>query len=934
MIFRIQRIFSLVVLLLLIVFSKIGLAIDNNIYIDIQDVESPYFSFNENQEPQGYIVDLINTLNNDKYDITFVNDSSQYKGIAKILGYITEEEVPSGYYFIEMPHDIDYYVFTRQNANIMSLNNLLNKKIIILKNDLIFNMLYRYKASNILEVKSYNYALNKLAKGISDCAIIPYQIGADIINKQTLKNIDYIITPLFSYNYGIAIPIEYTEIINYFETGLKQSIENNEYKLIEYTWFENLSDDSNRFRINKLLLFIIVGLTVVILLLAVFIKFLKYEINASTSDAINELSQSNYSPLIIDLNNPLINQLITSAPMWLFVNDINGKIFNISQHMLLDIFNDTVLPNGLIVSDIFDSKLSSQMASYDRKLMSHKSNLIVEPIKFEIDNEKHNKILVKYPLRIVANNRNLFLNIITKPIIEGDFNINTLSSDFLFNTVVNTLPDLIFIKNREGEYLGANKAFYDFYGMSEGDVIGKNDFEIVSEEEANKYLQSDKIVFNTGIVWEHTEWENRLNGESIKLENTKIPLRNKKNEIFGLVGISHDVTRCYHFEQDLKIAKEKVEESDRIKSSFLANMSHEIRTPMNSIIGFSDLLADPDLTLDQRVDIIDIIQTNGHTLIDLIDDIIDFSRLESGKVHLKYNDFDLNTIIEDAYDFGILKKTQLGKEHLNISFNIGSVEDVYMIHSDQFRLRQVLKNLIANSIRYSTSKSLLFGYIIRDNELLVYIKNDNNLISDEVIDKLYSETTSSRIDFSDIEESSGIALIIAKKVIEMINGRLYIEELVSGRPDFYFSIPLKQAKVLVKPNVNKDMLEIPNWSEKLILVAEDEEINYILLEKVLLKTSVKIIRANNGKEAIELFEENRLKIDLILMDIRMPEINGLDASRKILDIDPDTIIIAQTAYAMPEDKEQYFNVGIKSVVAKPIDPSELYYMCNKYFNKS
>jgi CheY-like chemotaxis protein len=215
---------------------------------------------------------------------------------------------------------------------------------------------------------------------------------------------------------------------------------------------------------------------------------------------------------------------------------------------------------------------------------------------------------------------------------------------------------------------------------------------------------------------------------------------------------------------------------------------------------------------------------------------------------------------------------------------------------------------------------------------LFYLKNDTNLLSDELIDKINNSSASLQINFSEIEESVGISLIIAKNVIEMIGGNLWSEELIPGRPDYYFTIPLKTVASKPAPVAPADIYDIPDWKGKTILVAEDEETNFILMQGILSKTKATILRAETGKEAIQFYHDHK-NIDLVLMDIRMPELNGFEATKIILKDDPLAIVVAQTAYAMPEDKDQYLSIGMKGVLAKPIEPSELYFMCNKYLKQ-
>jgi PAS domain S-box-containing protein len=909
----------------------------SEVIVDVKNSEFPYFSYNKNQEPQGLIYDILIGIVPDSIKLTFKRNNTKSNNITVIYGYITKENTPSNYTFIDYKVPLNYYIFTRKETNIKSISDLLNRKIIVLKDDFSYNYLYRYKASHILKVKTSNEAMKMLALGINECAILPFQTGMYITDKFNYSNITYVVTPLLSFNIGVAVPDTEKDLINILSKGITESILDNTISLIKQKQLTYNADLLKQVdKITILLSIILIIALVIIAILFGIIKLLKKEIDASTKDYIQEIKKSNFSPLIIDLNNSLINKIIQFLPCWLYINDKNGKITYMNNTMKGDVFKGgDILPDNTTVGDIFkdNSDMLKQLNYYDEKLLNAETRLIVEKVSFIVNNERYSKWLIKYPLKIKGKSATSFINILTKPLMEGSALLSDILSNMVFNSVLNGLPDLIFIKNAKGQYLGGNRAFFSFYGKSEDEILGRTDIELIGEEKAKKNIHSDNLVLTTGAKWEIIEWDKSVSGQKFKFEKTKIPLKDKRGQIFGIVGISHDILLRHKYEQELALAKERAAESDRIKSSFLTNMSHEIRTPMNVIIGFSDLLADSDLTMSQREELIDMIQANGHILIDLIDDIIDFSRLETGQLQLKYSNFNINAIIHDAYSYGISKKNQLNKEHLNISFVIGSVEDEFIINSDPFRLRQILKNLFNNSIRFSTSESLFVGYIILDDKLLFYIKNGNNIVNDNIFNKLHSGKIKKEYSISEIEESSGISLIIANNVIEMLGGILYLEENIAGKPDFYFTIPLNKVENKTKKIINTKIMNIPDWPGKVILVAEDEEINYMLLKNVLQKTNVKLLRAENGREAINLFIENQSKIDLILMDIRMPEINGAEAARKILDIDSDAVIIAQTAYVMPEDKDQYVNAGIKAVIAKPIDPSELYYTCNLFLEQ-
>ncbi|MGD9992705.1 MAG: response regulator [Salinivirgaceae bacterium] len=908
----------------------LGFAQSQAIDVVLTKSGEPYHHQDNQLVHHGFTIDLLQQIYGENQALVFHNNLSDTEPLKAVMALIPESLTPQGFTYIPTPHTIDYYVFTRKGANIHTLTDVLNSKTIVLKNDLPYHSLYQNKASHILVVESYHKAIQLLASGVNDCAIIPLPVGDFLIDNYQLSSIERLATPYIMAPVGLAIHSHNTRLISRTIQGINQLIKKDDFQTLEQTFFSVPDETDKHSNLTYTLLILLV--LIIILVLIIWNRILLGEIKQSTREYVNEIMQNQVSPLVIDLENIFIRRLLDQSNAWIFTNDSSGKIaFTNYSFREYGIASDETA-NDFNLNTLFNPEFVQTLTQFDKQLATQQSKVVSQYVSFSLNQTQYNKWLYKYPVKISGNGKLQFINVIIDPPIEGSTELKTLSQEHLFKAVVDALPDIIFYKNINGQYLGGNQAFFRFMGRNSSEVIGKGDFELYDEERANNYVKSDEFVFKAGVLWEGSSWEIMPDGEEVKFEIIKMPMRDHKNQIFGLVGISHDITRHHRYEQELAQAKERAEESDRIKSSFLANMSHEIRTPMNSIIGFSDLLADADLTLDQRIEIIDIIQSNGYTLIDIIDDIIDFSKIEAGQIHLKFTDFNLNTIVKDAFLYSNNKKNQLNKEELNVTYHIGSIEDEFYIHSDPYRMRQVLKNLMNSAIRYSTSESLFLGYIIQDESILFYLKNDTNLLSDELIDKINSGSASLQINFSEIEESVGISLIIAKNVIEMIGGNLWSEELIPGRPDYYFTIPLKTVASKPAPVAPADIYDIPDWKGKTILVAEDEETNFILMQGILSKTKATILRAETGKEAIQFYHDHK-NIDLVLMDIRMPELNGFEATKIILKDDPLAIVVAQTAYAMPEDKDQYLSIGMKGVLAKPIEPSELYFMCNKYLKQ-
>ncbi|MGE4289210.1 MAG: response regulator [Salinivirgaceae bacterium] len=900
--------------------------------IDVVLIKSgePYHHQDNQLVHHGFTIDLLQKIYGENQALVFHNNLSDTEPLKSVIALIPESLTPQGFTYIPTPHTINYYVFTRKGANIRTLTDVLNSKTIVLKNDLPYHSLYQNKASHILVVESYHKAIQLLASGVNDCAIIPLPVGDFLIENYQLSSIERMATPYMNAPVGLAVYSQNTRLISRTIQGINQMIKKDAFLNLEQTFFNVPNEATKQSNLTYTLLILVTLL--IILILIIWNRTLLGEIKQSTQEYVNEIMQNQVSPLVIDIENIFIRRLLDQSNAWIFINDSAGKIsftnYNFREYGIAS--DDTA--TDFNTNTLFDQEFVQTLTQFDKQFATQQSQVVSQYVSFALNQTQFNKWLYKYPVKISGSGKLQFINVIIDPPIEGTTELKTFSQEQLFKAVVDALPDIIFYKNINGQYLGGNQAFFRFMGKNSNEVIGKGDFELYDEERANNYVKSDEFVFKAGVFWEGSSWELMPNGEEVKFEIIKMPMRDPKNKIFGLVGISHDITRHHRYEQELAQAKERAEESDRIKSSFLANMSHEIRTPMNSIIGFSDLLADADLTFDQRIEIIDMIQSNGYTLIDIIDDIIDFSKIEAGQIHLKFTDFNLNAIIKDAFLYSNNKKNQLNKEELNVTYHIGSIEDEFYIHSDPYRMRQVLKNLMNSVIRFSTSESLFLGYIIQEESILFYLKNDTNILSDDLINKINSGSASLQINFSEIEESVGISLIIAKNVIEMIGGNLWSEELIPGRPDYYFTIPLKTVTSKPAPVAPSDIYDIPDWSGKTILVAEDEETNYILMQGILSKTEATILRAETGKEAIQFYHDHK-NIDLVLMDIRMPELNGVEATKSILKDNPQAIVVAQTAYAMPEDKDQYLSIGMKGVLAKPIEPSELYFMCNKYLKQ-
>ena len=403
------------------------------------------------------------------------------------------------------------------------------------------------------------------------------------------------------------------------------------------------------------------------------------------------------------------------------------------------------------------------------------------------------------------------------------------------------------------------------------------------------------------------------------------------------VGISFEnVTEQYKAQgaiiesnRQLKEAKEKAEESDRLKSAFLANMSHEIRTPMNGIMGFSMMLADPQLPKETRDSYLKIVNSSCEQLLHIVNDIIDISKIEAGQIDVNESAFDLKILLNEVVTFYSSTAREKGVK-LEIDQLRCNLSTTSWIITDRTKLRQIFDNLFSNAVKFTPSGKIILRCELMNGFIRFEVEDTGIGIEPELQNVIFERFRQVESTYTKTYGGTGLGLAITKAYVEKLGGSISVHSEYGKGSTFSFKLPYKPVSEI---NMQKEQVSKfrPLDLGMTILVVEDEEINWLYLNEIL-KNRVKVLRAVNGKEAIELVKQNP-GIDIILMDIKLPDINGLELTKIIKKMNARIKIIAQTAYALSGDRESVIAAGCSGYISKPVNRDELLNLIIAYSDK-
>lgn len=479
------------------------------------------------------------------------------------------------------------------------------------------------------------------------------------------------------------------------------------------------------------------------------------------------------------------------------------------------------------------------------------------------------------------------------------------------------------------KYKFVNSKFLTSFNKKRDEIIGSHISEVIGKEYtafAMNYIDEVRKGNSTSYIKTFDL------AQGTRYINVKyVPGYNEAGVLTDVIVLSNDITDIKQSEIDLQKAKEKAEESDRLKTAFLQNMSHEIRTPMNAIMGFSGLLSRNFNDQAKLQKFSNIINRRCHDLLDIINDILDISKIESGQLPINLEECDLKELFNELYIFFVEYQNRIGKQHIDFEMNAFSDPENNLIITDSVKLKQVFINLISNAFKFTDEGSIKGGCRFDENKNPVFYVSDTGIgISLENRQLIYERFTQVHQGENLNTGGTGLGLPIVKGLVELLGGEIHLESELEKGSSFIFSFPYKTVKRLPTAQTPLKRSDLNHFFNKTILIVEDDLFNAELLKEILSGHGLNILFTESGKDAVEIAIKQ--SIDLILMDIRLPDLNGYEATRRIKLSKPQMMVIAQTAYAAQEEKQKAIEAGCVDYISKPTKREFLLEMINKYLS--
>ena len=483
------------------------------------------------------------------------------------------------------------------------------------------------------------------------------------------------------------------------------------------------------------------------------------------------------------------------------------------------------------------------------------------------------------------------------------------------------ISECVSITDNKDNIIYINEAFHITYGYTENELIGQHISILRSPEMKNDHLR-DILPETLNGGWRGEIMNRKKDGTMFPILLSTSVIKDTDEQPIALIGVAIDISEIKKNREELVAARRKAEENNNLKSAFLTNMSHEIRTPMNAIVGFSDLMIDAGP--EEKNAFAAIVQKSSKQLLELIENVIHLSRLQSEKLPINNVSFCPANLLKDIYYRGIRSELKKG---LNFTLSIPEEHKTLVVQADENKIRQILSNLISNALKYTLEGSIEIGFEIRGKNLVFFVDDTGIGISEQeqhhIFDNFYRGEKAITMAIGGV----GLGLSISKELVRLLGGKINVKSTPEQGSHFSFSIPIEHSDKELTENSEPKPVQ-KELKELVILVADDEPANILYFDTLLQNKVKKIDHACNGKEVIELVANNDYSV--ILMDLKMPVMSGIEATKLLKQQFPNLPVIAQTAYSLPEERENALLAGCDDFISKPINKEKLFEMILKY----
>jgi PAS domain S-box-containing protein len=586
---------------------------------------------------------------------------------------------------------------------------------------------------------------------------------------------------------------------------------------------------------------------------------------------------------------------------------------------------ENIIQQGLLLSEMISFVANKNHEFYKRFNHQLENEQVFKAIKQKIAEQE--EIIQSLIRNITQHHDDIQENTVPKSVLKKEIkslNKKLDHTETILNSILTSIPlGIAFIKKNTVTY--ANDQIFKLTGYTIKEVIGRNPGYFLEEPNlvneitsltAGEFIEKEKTIVEVTLK--------KKNNSTCKALAFISPYDIHKPEE-GYTMSFLDISENKRIQNEMIVAKEKAEESDKLKNAFLLNMSHEIRSPLNAILGFTNLLNSDIITDQQKSEYISIIETNSKRLMRMIDDIIDMSYISTDQLQIQCRHFPLHSLLTEIYESftDYIEEKRLTSVSLKLSIPYRENPGAFYVFNDDIRLKQVITSMLRNSLRFTQQGQIEFGYeLASDGKITFFVKDTGEGIkADQLANLFHFYDKQPQESYTQQFGGTSLGLTISKKLIEIMGGEIWAESQYTQGTKIFFTLPgpiSSGAKQTITVNESIKSKFQHDWHEKTILVAEDEEVNFLYIQKLLQHTNIKIKWAENGQKAVDYFDRDP-NINLVLMDIKMPVMNGIEATKYIKSKNKGIPVVAQTAYVHDANKKEIMDAGCDEFIPKPIN---------------